>query len=248
MKFFSAILVAVFCATVASAAPSSSQKLSFQDLALNDYSGIVDKLKEHGIDVMCIRNVVGKVVGDSELKGAWIETKTKLDKLINQEWQKCMQLEDSKQHECMVVVVEKGALVVGEFIKKLDNESQWPLLKEIKDKVMAECFENGTVGDEMKQKFRQKVKCVIEAITTAVKDTEFAPVWEEYVKHLANLHERVKICTEKPSSVEVARCIVNELKHDEEIRRKFFENLKKVDKESFLVVAKHVKGKCFEEI
>lgn len=73
--------------------------------------------------------------------------------------------------------------------------------------MLSECFENGEIGDKLKEKFRQKVKCIIDGITEATKDTKFAPIWAEYVKHLADLHERVKACIKKPTPVEVARLV-----------------------------------------
>ncbi|XP_055307701.1 uncharacterized protein LOC129571855 [Sitodiplosis mosellana] len=233
MKFFSAILVAVVCATVVSAAPSTK----------NDLASIIDDLKDNA-HLNCIHNVVGKVVGDSELKGKWTETKIKIDAL-RAEWAKCLKMDDPQQHKCMVAVIKKGADVASDFVKTLANEKYLPLLKQIAEKVLAECF-NGAIGEEVKEKLRQKVKCVIYGITEAVKGTTFAPVWEEYFKHLVDLNERIKACARKPSQVDVARCIVGELKKDESIHRKFFEELKKVSKEEFVRVAKYIKGKCFQ--
>lgn len=80
-------------------------------------------------------------------------------------------------------------------------------MKELKEKVLSECFENGTIGDELKEKFRKKFNCVIEGITEATKDTTFAPIWAEYVKHLDDLHKRVMACTNKPNPEEVARLV-----------------------------------------
>ena len=80
------------------------------------------------------------------------------------------------------------------------QEKDWPLIQEVNDKVVAECY-NGGISDEDKQKLRQKVKCVLDAITEAVKGTDFAPVWEKYAKHLVDQHQRVKACTDKSLSL-----------------------------------------------
>ncbi|XP_055307700.1 uncharacterized protein LOC129571854 [Sitodiplosis mosellana] len=116
MKFFSAILMAVVCATVVSAAPSTK----------NDLASIIDHLKDNA-NLECIHNVVGKVVGDSEIKGKWIETKTKIGAL-KAEWAKCLKMDDTQQHECMVAVTKKGADVASDFVKTLANEKYLPLL------------------------------------------------------------------------------------------------------------------------
>lgn len=82
------------------------------------------------------------------------------------------------------------------------------MLNEIRKRVFSECLGNGRIGDEAKQQFREKVKCVIQGISEAVKDTEFAPIWEEYVEHLIDLHERLIACAENSNPVEVGRLVL----------------------------------------
>ena len=86
------------------------------------------------------------------------------------------------------------------------QEKHWPLLKEMKDKVVAECFDGG-ISEEDKEKFRQKVRCILDAVTEAVKGTDFAPVWAKYAKHLVDQHQRVKACTDKSTTVEIGRLV-----------------------------------------
>ena len=76
----------------------------------------------------------------------------------------------------------------------------------MKDKVVAECFDGG-ISEEDKEKFRQKVRCILDAVTEAVKGTDFAPVWEKYAKHLVDQHHRIKACTDKSTPVEVGRLV-----------------------------------------
>lgn len=86
----------IFFSQVVSAAPSTTEEMSFFDLFSSDFTDIVGALTEHGEHFKCMRNVIGRVMGNSELKRDWTDTQTKMDKLRG-EWQKCKQMEDSKQ-------------------------------------------------------------------------------------------------------------------------------------------------------
>ena len=76
----------------------------------------------------------------------------------------------------------------------------------MKDNVAAECF-NGGIPEQGKEMFRHKVRCILDAVTEAVKGTDFAPVWEKYAKHLVDQHHRIKACTDKSTPVEVGRLV-----------------------------------------
>ena len=81
------------------------------------------------------------------------------------------------------------------------------MLKEMKDKVVAECFDGG-ISEEDKEKFRQKVRCILDAVTEAVKGTDFAPVWEKYAKHLVDQFVRLVACTNKSTIVDKGRLVL----------------------------------------
>lgn len=40
----------------------------------------------------------------------------------------------------------------------------------------------------------EKVKCISEAISDAVKETDYEPIWDEYKKELEKLHDKFKAC------------------------------------------------------
>lgn len=89
-----------FLIQIVTAAPSSSKKFSLQDFALSKLiSEIENKLKDQLVDIECIRNVIEKVVGDSELKAIWDESNAKLDNLITVEWPKCLEIEDIPEQQ-----------------------------------------------------------------------------------------------------------------------------------------------------
>lgn len=54
--------------------------------------------------MQCIRDVVGKAVKDSEVKGAWDETKATLDNLVNVEWKDCSENEDIAEQAQLVFI------------------------------------------------------------------------------------------------------------------------------------------------
>lgn len=92
------------------------------------------------------------------------------------------------------------------------QESKWGLIKEIKDKVAAECFGDATffsLDDESEQsvaqKSAEKIKCIISVINEVLKDTDYAPIWEEYKKDLEELHKRIKECKNQSTHIEAAK-------------------------------------------
>ncbi|XP_055308865.1 uncharacterized protein LOC129572788 [Sitodiplosis mosellana] len=198
-------------------------------------------LKKNGIDMKCYSNVVGNVVSESALKGAWAETKTKFGYMMV-EWNKCMKMDDSQQYECMMGVFGMGGKILGRFVQNLGEKPNWPLMMEINAKCIAECFN----GEEGKQMFSQKMKCMVEATTEAVKGSAFAQFWEEYVQLLAYLGKQLKVCGQKPSDDEISACIVKEFPLLKEMNIKLYEQMKMSNKEGFMRVAKYVKGKCFQ--
>ncbi|XP_055307702.1 uncharacterized protein LOC129571856 [Sitodiplosis mosellana] len=255
MKLLQAILVAVFCATIVSAAPPLSSSFSFQDFAPSKLIGeIENKIKEKFFDLECVRNVITKVIGDSEFKAAWDKTNTKLDNLINVEWPKCLEIEDfPTQQGCKTTVVGKALQAVGLFIKDLALKSKWRLIKEINDKVSAECYEHTNFNDleneadpSMARNIEEKIKCTIEVTSEALKDTDYATIWEETKKELEKLHERIKACKSQASLLEVVKCIAKEANQFHEIISKFFGILHHVNKETYEHVKKAIKEKCFQ--
>lgn len=51
----------------------------------------------------------------------------------------------------------------------------------------------------------ERLRCIIEAITDAVKETDFQKIWEEYKKDLEQLLERLRGCRNEPSAWEQAK-------------------------------------------
>lgn len=53
---------------------------------------------------------------------------------------------------------------------------------------------NGIIDKAVK-----KLKCMVNATSTVLKDTEFGKPWEELVRDLENFVDRIRACKEKPT-------------------------------------------------
>lgn len=80
--------------------------------------------------------------------------------------------------------------------------SQWGLITEIADKVSSECNKDATFLDLDKPSLVQKVgkkiqpvKGTIGAVSEALKDTEFSPLWAETKKDSEELHKHIVAVT-----------------------------------------------------
>ncbi|XP_055306902.1 uncharacterized protein LOC129571162 [Sitodiplosis mosellana] len=220
MKFFSVVLLAALCATAVTAAPQTTQNFSFQEYGLSDiFEGIGKKLREHWANVKCISEVVGKAVQDSEVKSAWDETKTKIDTLANVEWKKCFEVTDAiERSKCKAVVVEKGVGAITEFLKKLAAEAKRrELVKEIKDKVVAECFKENAVffdlddqAEEFQASFPEQFECIVDVLGDVSKANGLGELWSKTEPQVRHRIGNWKQCPNAGNKFLVLLCNVKE--------------------------------------
>lgn len=76
-----------------SAAPSSPNP-TFEELAFDPLADISKKVKEHWVDLQCVRDVITRVIGGSDIKTKWEQTRTEFNELVTVEWKKCQRMED----------------------------------------------------------------------------------------------------------------------------------------------------------
>lgn len=91
------------------------------------------------------------------------------------------------------------------------QQSKWGLITEIVDKISSECFKDGKFLDlnepSLVHKAGEKIRCTIGAISEALKDTEFSPIWEETKKELEELHKRIADCKKLTSNLAVTKYV-----------------------------------------
>lgn len=118
-------------------------------------------------------------------------------------------------HICSCNVKEGVATykLVTEYIRLAAAENP-QIIQEFARQIQAKC--SGQTYAELMNKFAiadetdgikgvEKIKCITEAITDAVSETDFNKIWEEYRKDLEKLHERVKACKSESSKWEAAK-------------------------------------------
>lgn len=72
----------------------------------NALNKIAKKTQEFFGKIECIRDAIGKVIGESDVKDVWDETKGKLEDLINVEWKKCDKIDDTAEQAKLVELMK----------------------------------------------------------------------------------------------------------------------------------------------
>lgn len=108
-----------------------------------------------------------------------------------------------KKFRCNIKQFFQTTKLLNEYGRAVNNPE---ILREITQEVQKEC--NGQTVDEIDaqaSKTVEKIKCIAEAITEAVKETDYSKVWEEYKRRVAEKLEQVKACKAQKSPVEFVK-------------------------------------------
>lgn len=97
------------------------------------------------------------------------------------------------------------------------QQSKWGLITEIVGKISSECFKDGTFFDLDKptvvHNAVEKIRCTIGAISEAVKDTKFSPIWEKTKEDMEELNKRIVDCRKLTSNLAITTYVFSSLNY-----------------------------------
>lgn len=108
--------------------------------------------------------------------------------------------------------IKEGAMtykIITEYIQAVAQQKP-EVVSEIAREVQAQCSgrtEAVFEEDEVEGYNTDKQTCIKNAITDAVKETDFAKIWEEHKKDLEKLFDQIKACENEPSKWEQTKYV-----------------------------------------
>jgi len=200
----------------------------------------------------CLADVLGKVSQLHDLDALWKQSQPQLEHHIAK-WEQC----GNAGNALLVILcnIKEGVAsfsIVNEYIK-LASAQDPTFVPDLINQYKETCG-GGSSGVEMfavegvkecVRRLSERIKCISEAISDAIKDTDFQKDWEEYKKNLDILRNHLKACKNEPTTSEAAKCIRNELKYAREILSSFLSGVKETNIDVYNRVRENIKKRCY---
>lgn len=185
MKFsLLAIFAAVLCATAVAGAPSTSN-LSFEDLISSNPFNFGDQIRDHWVNVKCIREVLAQETS-KEVKALWAQYHDKMVKLHDEEWTKCKGISQiAEQIKCKALVIEKSIETFSEFFTKLVKVADWQKAREIGKKILTKCLNHNDLDEsEDAEEFAagslpEQFQCLVDVVGEISKNNGLEELWSK---------------------------------------------------------------------
>jgi len=212
MKFsLVAVIVALLCATVVTAAPSTPN-LSFEELALANSFGFDDQLRDYWLNIKCVREILEQETSPA-VKQLWLEYKGKLAKLHEVEWTKCKGISNiAEQQRCKATVLEHEITMVSEFFKKLVKVADFNKVREIRKMIAEKCLKVNTFDEddepveELSSNLHEQFQCLLDVLAEVSKSNGLGELWTKRQPELQRALDTWKKCTELENKLSQFLC------------------------------------------
>lgn len=178
MKTLQVAFLVIVLTDLALCRSASKTKFSLQELALfKQITEIGDKFSLYWLkNSQCINEIIVK----SDVKDSWNDIKSKIDELVNVEWETSTAIKDiAERQKSKVNVVEKGVDVIKRLVSQLNSKSKLDLSNQI----ASSCWEKYDFVDELEhfESFTvpNKFQCLVNAVGNVSENNRLKHLWSK---------------------------------------------------------------------